>query len=95
MTLALSGCGEKAADPNDPDLLLTNGKIITMDATDSIIEAVSIRGGKIVAIGTTNKIERFAGPNTETIDLGGLAATPGLIDVHNHFAWVPPTSASR
>ena len=83
----LAACSEKAADPNDPDLLLINGKIITMDDADSVIEAVSIRGGKIVGLGTTSKVKGFAGPNTKIIDLAGKAVTPGLIDVHNHFAW--------
>lgn len=85
--LALSACGERVADPNDPDLLLINGNIITMDDDESIVEAVSIRGNKIVAIGTTSKVKGFAGPDTQIIDLGGLTVTPGLIDVHNHFAW--------
>ena len=84
---ALSACGPQAADPNDPDLLLINGKIITMDAVDSVIEAVSIRGGKIVGLGTSSKVKGFAGPNTKIIDLAGSAVTPGLIDVHNHFGW--------
>lgn len=85
--LALSACSEKASDPNDPDLLLVNGKIITMDDDDLIVEAVSIRGNKIVALGQTSKVKGFAGPDTQIIDLGGLIVTPGLIDVHNHFAW--------
>ena len=85
--LALSACSERVADPNDPDLLLINGNIITMDDDESIVEAVSIRGNKIVAIGTTSKVKGFAGPDTQIIDLDGLTVTPGLIDVHNHFAW--------
>lgn len=85
--LVLAGCADKAADPNDPDILLVNGKVITMDEGDSIVEAVSIRGGRIVALGESRKIRKFAGPDTEIIDLGGLTVTPGLIDVHNHFAW--------
>ncbi|MFQ5982014.1 MAG: amidohydrolase, partial [Woeseiaceae bacterium] len=58
-----------------------------MDDNDSIVEAVSIRDAKIVALGTTKKVRRFAGPETQIIDLKGRAVTPGLIDVHNHFAW--------
>jgi len=67
--------------------VLVNGKIITMDDDDLIVEAVSIRGNKIVALGQTSKVKRFADPDTQIIDLGGLIVTPGLIDVHNHFAW--------
>jgi predicted amidohydrolase YtcJ len=82
--LALSACSEKASDP---DLLLVNGRIITMDDDESIVEAVSIRGNKIIALGQTSKVKGFAGPDTQIIDLGGLIVTPGLIDAHNHFAW--------
>lgn len=75
--------------PNDspaPDLILVNGKILTMDAQDAIAEAVAVQGGKIVAIGSTAEIERLADSSTKKIDLTGLTATPGLIDSHNHFA---------
>ncbi len=85
--LALTACSQKAPDPNDPDILLINGKIIIMDDHGSIIEAVSIRDDKIAALGRTAKIKRFAGPETQIVDLDGQAVTPGLIDVHNHFAW--------
>jgi predicted amidohydrolase YtcJ len=84
---ALSGCSEQAVGPIDPDFLLINGKVITMDEDESIVEAVSIRDDKIVALGTSANIRRFTGPNTQVIDLNGRAVTPGLIDVHNHFAW--------
>ena len=85
--LAMSACSEKYSDPNDPDILLINGNIITMGDDDPIVEAVSIRGNEIVAIGTTTEVTESAGPDTQIIDLGGLTVTPGLIDVHNHFAW--------
>ncbi|MFQ6003978.1 MAG: amidohydrolase [Woeseia sp.] len=85
--LLLTGCAEKASDPNDPDILLINGNVITMNGSASIVEAISIRGEKIVALGESKKIRKFAGPETEIIDLNDLTVTPGLIDVHNHFAW--------
>ena len=69
-----------------PDLILINGKILTVDAKDSIVEAVAIAKGKIVAVGSTAEIQRRAGPATRVIDLHGLTATPGLIDTHGHFA---------
>jgi predicted amidohydrolase YtcJ len=68
------------------DRVLVNGRIITVDDRDSIAEAVAIRDGKIVAVGTNREIEALAGPGTDRIDLHGLTATPGLLDAHCHFA---------
>src|SRR5437773_11125760 len=67
------------------DLVLTNGKIITVDARDSIAQALAVSGGKIVAVGTNDQIRPRIGPRTQTIDLRGRTATPGLIDSHVHF----------
>ncbi|HUF47961.1 MAG TPA: amidohydrolase [Vicinamibacterales bacterium] len=72
-----------------PDLLLVNGTILTVDARDTVAEALAIRGGKIVAVGTTGDISRLAGPNTGVVDLEGRTATPGLIDTHLHVS--PPS----
>jgi predicted amidohydrolase YtcJ len=69
-----------------PDLILTNGKILTVDAKDSVVEAIAIAKGKILAVGSTAEIQRRAGPTTRIVDLHGLTATPGLIDTHGHFA---------
>src|SRR5262245_53165790 len=60
--------------------------ILTVDARDSVAEAVAIAKGKIVAVGSTVEIQRRAGAGTRVVDLHGLTATPGLIDTHGHFA---------
>ncbi|MEM2026071.1 MAG: amidohydrolase [Desulfurococcaceae archaeon] len=67
------------------DAVLINGKIITMDPADSIVEAVAVKNGKIAARGPNSQVKSLIGPGTLVIDLKGLAATPGLIDSHNHF----------
>jgi hypothetical protein len=67
------------------DLLLLNGKIITVDERFTIARAVAISGERIVAVGTNDDVERTAGPNTRRIDLRGRAVTPGLIDNHMHL----------
>ena len=67
--------------------ILVNGNILTVDANGSIAEAIAIRDGKIVAVGTDEEIGALAGPETERIDLKGLTATPGLLDSHVHFAY--------
>jgi predicted amidohydrolase YtcJ len=67
------------------ELVLTNGKIITVDPKDSIAEAVAIGGGKIIKVGTSDELRPLIGQSTEVIDLKGKAVTPGLIDSHTHL----------
>jgi predicted amidohydrolase YtcJ len=68
-----------------PDLILTNGKVITVDAQFSIAQAVAVRGERFVAVGSNQDIARLAGPRTRRIDLRGRSVVPGLIDNHAHF----------
>ena len=70
------------------DLLLIHGHILTVDAQDSVAQAVAIRHGVIVKVGSDAEILAFAGnaPGIRTIDLHGHTATPGLIDTHAHIA---------
>ena len=67
------------------DLIFRNGKVITLDAMDSIAEALAIGDGRILATGTNEEISRFAGERTEIRDLEGRAMTPGFISTHDHF----------
>jgi predicted amidohydrolase YtcJ len=67
------------------DLILINGKIITVDEKDSIAQALAIHNGKILAVGTNEEIRKIAGKDARVIDLQGRTATPGLIDAHCHF----------
>ena len=67
------------------DLVLLNGKVITVDAADTIAQAVAIKNGCIQAVGSDEAIRALVGPDTETVDLAGRSLTPGLIDAHNHF----------
>src|SRR6266853_1388422 len=68
-----------------PDVILSNGKIITVDERFTIAQAVAIKGDRIVAVGTNQEIVRLAGPATRRIDLRGRTVTPGLIDNHMHL----------
>jgi predicted amidohydrolase YtcJ len=68
-----------------PDLILSNGKIITVDERFTIAQAVAVRGDQIVAVGTNQEIDRLAGPGARRIDLRGRAVIPGLIDTHMHL----------
>jgi hypothetical protein len=73
------------AQQQQADLILANGKIITVDDRFTIAQAVAVRGDRIVAVGTNAEIGRLAGPGTRRIDLGGKAVIPGLIDNHMHL----------
>jgi len=67
------------------DLILTKGKVITMDSRDSIAEAVAVRDGRIVYVGSSEEIARMAGEETHVIDLGGKTMIPGFGDAHAHL----------
>jgi predicted amidohydrolase YtcJ len=85
-TLLGSVPGRALADGFSADRVLVNGRILTVDASDSVAEAVAIKSGRILAVGSSREIEVLVGPETERIDLQGLTATPGLLDAHCHFA---------
>ena len=67
------------------DTVVTNGKILTVDADFAVVEALAIDEGRIVARGTSEDIARYVGPGTQEIDVAGATVVPGLIDNHFHF----------
>jgi predicted amidohydrolase YtcJ len=71
-----------------PDLVLIHGHILTEDANDSVAQAIAVRHGVIVKVGSDADVLDFAGkaPGIRVIDLHGRTATPGLIDTHAHIA---------
>src|SRR5437016_4504827 len=68
----------------DADLILYNGKIVTVDSKFSIHQAVAVSGGKIAAVGADAAVLKERGPRTQMIDLAGKTVLPGLIDSHVH-----------
>jgi predicted amidohydrolase YtcJ len=82
--LALSLTLTSAALSQTPDALYLNGKVITLDAQERIVEAFSIHNGQILATGTTTDLRASAGPDTKVIDLEGRTVIPGLIETHCH-----------
>jgi predicted amidohydrolase YtcJ len=83
--VVLAGAGAAQA-ALAPQLILFHGRILTVDAQDSIAEALAIRDGKIIALGADRDVLRLADAATKRIDLQGRTATPGLIDSHAHIA---------
>jgi predicted amidohydrolase YtcJ len=67
-----------------PDVILVNGRIVTLDARSSIQQALAVRDGQIVAVGDTAAIRKQAGASTRLVDLQGRTVIPGLIDSHMH-----------
>ncbi|MBI4445340.1 MAG: amidohydrolase family protein [Acidobacteria bacterium] len=67
------------------DIILYNGKVITVDPNFTIAEAVAVRGDKIQAVGKSNELLRFADAATVKIDLKGKTVIPGVIESHAHF----------
>lgn len=67
------------------DLILYNGKILTVDAQDHIYSAIAVKQGKILQVGPTSEILPLAGLFCKMLDLNGKTLTPGLIDAHYHL----------
>lgn len=89
LTLAAAGAslsGQILPRAPAPDLVLLNGKVITVDRNFSTHQAVAIIGERIMAVGNDDQMRTVAGPATRLIDLGGRSVIPGLMDNHLHAA---------
>jgi predicted amidohydrolase YtcJ len=73
-----------ARDESSADLVLTGGAVFTMDAARRTVAAVAVRGGRIVAAGSTADVDALAGPRTRRVDLAGRTLLPGFQDAHCH-----------
>lgn len=71
--------------PTAADLVLTGGKIVTMDDTSLTAEAIAIRGDRIQKLGSAEEIAEWIGESTRVIQLEGRLAIPGFIEGHAHF----------
>jgi len=80
----VAGCGRKDAATPAADLALTGGRIYTVDAKRSWAEAVAIRDGRIVFVGSNEDAKTHIGPETKVVELGGRLVLPGFQDSHVH-----------
>jgi len=72
------------ASQRPADLILRGGNIYTVDRSRPWAEAVAVRGGGLVAVGSNAEVAAFGGAGTRIVDLAGRMAMPGILDVHNH-----------
>jgi predicted amidohydrolase YtcJ len=72
-------------DARSPELVLINGKVLTMDGQSSVVEALAILDGKILATGSNASIKSIVTPRTRVLDVAGKTVVPGLIETHAHF----------
>jgi len=68
----------------DADLILHNGKVVTVDKKFTVHQAIAVQGGKVLKVGSNAEVLKTKGAATEVIDLGGKTVLPGLIDSHVH-----------
>ena len=89
-TLTVQARAQRGGTAQAPpaDLVLTNGRIVTVDDGRPEAEAIAISKNRIQALGTAAEIKAMTGPNTQVIDLQGQLAIPGFIESHGHFGGV-------
>jgi predicted amidohydrolase YtcJ len=93
LALARTRGPEAFADP-PADLAVVNAKVLTLDDRSRMAEGVAIRGGRIVAVGSTADVRRLVGQTTKVIDAEGRTVIPGLIDSHVHAVDVARAEAA-
>lgn len=81
-TVVLLPAGKKV---QPADLVLINGKIVTVDESKPVVEALAIGQGRVLAVGSDKEIKSYISDSTQTIDLDGKLAIPGFIESHGHF----------
>lgn len=84
VSFGLMGCGGDSG-VQTADLVLTNGKVVTVDPSLPEAEAIAVRGYTIAAVGSAEEIAGWVGPDTRVVDLQGRLAIPGFIESHGHW----------
>ncbi len=89
--MLMVGCNTK----KEPvDLVLKNGNIYTENEKQPKAEAIAVKDGKIVFVGTNKEVENYIGENTKVADLAGKTVLPSFIDSHTHPGLVAMTSGN-
>ena len=87
--VALLAGGRAVAAGLEADMVIYNGKILTVDSPDpngfTVAQALALYDGKILVVGSNEEALELAGPSTRKIDLGGRSVIPGLVETHDHI----------
>ncbi len=86
LALLIVACTPEPAEP-PADTVLTGGRIYTVEPDQPWAEAAAIRDGRYIAVGTSEEIAAYIGEHTDTVDLAGRFAMPGINDLHIHPVW--------
>jgi predicted amidohydrolase YtcJ len=86
--LSVAAAPQQQPPVQPADLVLTNGKVITVEDSLPEAQAVAVRGARIIALGRTVDVQPFVGPATQVVDLQGKLVIPGFIEGHGHFTGV-------
>lgn len=81
---AWSSAAWAAMTPDEPDLVVLNANVITVDPGRPKAQAFAVKGGRFVAVGATDDVRGLIGKRTQVYDAKGMTITPGFIDTHNH-----------
>ncbi|MGB2155259.1 MAG: amidohydrolase family protein, partial [Porticoccaceae bacterium] len=87
VAISLISCAEPEAFP-EATSVYTNGQIITVDDSTGTVEAIAIKEGRIIALGSNEAVKPYQGSQTAVIDLEGKTMLPGFVDAHSHLSAV-------
>jgi predicted amidohydrolase YtcJ len=86
--VSISARAPKRQPVTPADLVVTNGRIVTMEDRQPEAEAIAIKGDRIAAVGSSAEIRKYVGPSTKVIDVTGQLVIPGFVEGHGHFTCV-------
>lgn len=80
-----SSIGQANAEVNIADIIYINAEVVTVNDAQPTAEAVAVKNGRILAVGSKSDLSKYQSDTTEIIDLNGSVMVPGFIDAHGHF----------
>jgi predicted amidohydrolase YtcJ len=84
----IAACGQQPPSVQPATLVVTNGKVVTVEPGQADARAVAVAGDRIVALGNEDEIKRYVGTGTQVIDAAGQLVIPGFVEGHGHFTGV-------
>jgi predicted amidohydrolase YtcJ len=84
----IAACGQQPPSVQPATLVVTNGKVVTVEPGQADARAVAVAGDRIVAVGNDDEIKRYVGTGTQVIDAAGQLVIPGFVEGHGHFTGV-------